>query len=272
MRRRGPSLIIGGTLVGLVVLAAIVSFIWTPHNPMINDGSAKFAPFSSEHPLGADQFGRDVLSRSMVGARTTLLVGIVSVTIAAVIGVPLGIWAAMSRRWVGEVVMRANDLLLAFPALLFAIMLSAIYGTGTIIAMIAIGIATVPTFARVSRAGTLQVMQTDFILAARAAGHKRIAIAWRHILPNISSLVIVQSSIAFAIAILAEAALSYLGLSTPPPNPTWGIMLFDSQATLYKDLSLGLIPGIAIALAVLGFNLLGDGLRDKLDATLTDVR
>ncbi|PRZ44188.1 peptide/nickel transport system permease protein [Antricoccus suffuscus] len=272
MKRLNPSLIIGGVLVSLVVITAVVSFFWTPYNPILNNGADKFAPISGAHWLGADKFGRDELSRLMAGARTTLLVGIVAVSIAAVIGVPLGIWAAMSRRWVGEVVMRGNDLLLAFPALLLAIMLSAIYKGGTLVAMIAIGIATVPTFARVSRAGTLQVMQTEYVLAARAAGNSRLAIARRHILPNISSLVIVQSSIAFAIAILAEAALSYLGLGTQTPNPSWGIMLLESQDTLYKALSLGLIPGIAIALSVLGFNLLGDGLRDKLDATLVDVQ
>ncbi|MEO9199657.1 MAG: ABC transporter permease [Antricoccus sp.] len=272
MKRRNPSLIIGGILVALVVIMAVVSFFWTPHNPILNDGTAKFAPMWGKYFLGTDKFGRDELSRLMLGARTTLLVGIVSVSIALIIGVPLGIWSAMSRRVVGNLVMRGNDLLLAFPALLLAIMLAAIYGSGTVVAMIAIGIATIPTFARVSRAGAMQIIQNDYILAARAAGHGKFAIARRHILPNIGSLVIVQASIAFATAILAEAALSYLGLGTPPPNPTWGNMLFDSQDTLYKAVHLGLIPGIAIALAVLGFNLLGDGLRDRLDATLADVR
>lgn len=271
-RHRNPSLIVGGVLVGIVVLMAVVSFFWTPHDPILNDGSVRFRPFGSGYLLGTDKYGRDELSRLMVGARTTLLVGIVAVGVAAVIGVPLGIWAAMSRRWVGEFVMRANDLLLAFPALLLAIMLASIYGSSTFIAMIAIGIASVPVFARVTRAGAMQVMQTDYVVAARSAGQRKFAIATRHVLPNISSLIIVQASVAFAIAILAEAALSYLGLGTPPPYASWGVMLYDSQETLYRALRLALIPGVAISLSVLGFNLLGDGLRDRLDPTLSDVR
>lgn len=271
-RHRNPSLIVGGVLVGIVVLMAVVSFFWTPHDPILNDGSVRFRSFGSDYLLGTDKYGRDELSRLMVGARTTLLVGIVAVGVAAVIGVPLGIWAAMSRRWVGEFVMRANDLLLAFPALLLAIMLASIYGSSTLIAMIAIGIASVPVFARVTRAGAIQVMQTDYVMAARSAGQRKFAIATRHVLPNISSLIIVQASVAFAIAILAEAALSYLGLGTPPPYASWGVMLYDSQETLYRALRLALIPGIAISLSVLGFNLLGDGLRDRLDPTLSDVR
>ncbi len=265
-------LVVGGAIVALIAAVGIVSIFWTPYPPNLNSVAPKFAPVSAEHWLGGDVSGRDVLSRLMVGARTTLLVGIVAVGIAMLIGVPLGIWAAMSRRWVSETVLRFNDLLLAFPALLLAIMLKSIYGASTLISMVAIGIATIPAFARVARAGALQVLSTDYVMAARAAGHGSFAIAWRHVLRGISSLIIVQASIAFAIAILAEAALSFLGLGTPPPNATWGIMLLDSQATLYKALRLAVIPGTAIALAVIGFNLLGDGLRDKLDVTLSETR
>ena len=275
-KRRGNvnlNLIIGGVLVGLILLVGLVSAFWTPYPPNLNSVAPKYAHFSGDHLLGGDVYGRDVLSRIMVGARTTLLVGVVAVGIAACVGVPLGIWAAMTeRRWVSEIVMRGNDLLLAFPALLLAIMLKSIYGASTLIAMVAIGIATIPSFARVARAGTLQVMQTDFVMAARAAGHGAWAIAVRHVLRNIASVIIVQASIAFAIAILAEAGLSFLGLGTPAPNATWGTMLFDSQAVLYKALRLGFVPGLAIALAVIGFNLLGDGLRDKLDVTLSEAR
>lgn len=267
------NLLIGGLIVGVIVLVGVISIFWTPYPPNLNSVAPKYAPFSGEHWLGGDVYGRDVLSRIMVGARTTLLVGVVAVGIAAVVGVPLGIWAAMTkRRWVSEIVMRGNDLLLAFPALLLAIMLKSIYGASTLIAMVAIGIATIPSFARVARAGTLQVMQTDYVMAARAAGHGSWAIAVKHVLRNIASVIIVQASVAFAIAILAEAALSFLGLGTPPPNATWGTMLFDSQAVLYKALRLGIVPGTAIALAVIGFNLLGDGLRDKLDVTLSEAR
>lgn len=271
--RLNLNLLIGGVLVGLVVVVGVVSVFWTPYPPNLNGVAAKYAPFGADHLLGGDIYGRDVLSRIMVGARTTLLVGVVAVGIAACAGVPLGIWAAMTRRrWVSELVLRTNDLLLAFPALLLAIMLTAIYGGSTLTAMVAIGIATIPSFARVSRAGTMQVMSTDYVMAARAAGHGPWAIAVRHVLRNIASIVIVQASVAFAIAVLAEAGLSYLGLGTPTPNATWGTMLFDSQPVLYKALQLGLVPGIAIAIAVVGFNLLGDGLRDKLDVTLSEAR
>jgi peptide/nickel transport system permease protein len=168
--------------------------------------------------------------------------------------------------------MRGNDLLLAFPALLLAIMFSAIYGGSTLVAMIAIGIATVPSFVRLVRSGSLQVMHSEYVLAARAAGRRPFAIGVRHVLPNVGSLVIVQASVAFAIAVLAEAALSFLGLGTPPPTPSWGRMLQESQELLFVAPRLCIIPGIAIAIAVLGFNLLGDGLRDYLDPRLEDRR
>ncbi|WP_134324054.1 ABC transporter permease [Cumulibacter soli] len=271
--RRNLNLWVGGVLVTMVVLLGVISVFWTPYPPNLNGVAPKYAPFSGEHLLGGDIYGRDVLSRLMVGARTTLLVGVVAVGIAAVVGVPLGIWAAMSRRrFVSELVLRTNDLLLAFPALLLAIMLTTIYGGSTLTAMVAIGIASIPSFARIARAGTMQVMATDYVLAARAAGHRSWAIARRHVLRNIASLIIVQASVAFAIAVLAEAGLSYLGLGTPTPNATWGTMLFDSQPVLYKALQLGLVPGVAIAAAVVGFNLLGDGLRDRLDVTLSEAR
>jgi peptide/nickel transport system permease protein len=196
----------------------------------------------------------------------------VAVGVAGLIGVPLGIVSAMATGWLGETVMRAMDLLLAFPALLLAIMFSAIYGGSTLVAMIAIGIATIPIFARIVRSGALQVLSSEYILAARAAGRSPWAIGLRHVLPNVSSLVIVQASVAFAIAVLAEAALSFLGYGTPPPIPSWGRMLQESQELLYSAPRLAFIPGAAIALAVLGFNLLGDGLRDRYDPRLEDRR
>ena len=269
---RNPSLLVGGLLVGLVVAAALVSYVWLPHDPLRVDGTVRLQGPSSEHWLGTDRFGRDVLSRVLVGARTTLYVGVVAVGVAALIGVPLGIVAAMARPWAGAVVMRGADILLAFPALLLAIMFSAVFGGSTLTAMIAIGIASIPTFARVVRAGALQVLGTDYALAARAAGRRPVAIAWRHVLPGVGSILIVQASVAFAIAILAEAALSFLGLGTPPPTPSWGLMLQESQPLLFMAPLLTIVPGTAIALAVLGFNLLGDGLRDVLDPRLEDRR
>jgi peptide/nickel transport system permease protein len=271
-RRPGASLVIGAVLVGLVVAAALVSFLWTPYNPTLVDASSRLQTMSAHHLFGTDKFGRDVFSQILVGARTTLFVGIVAVGVAGVIGVPLGIVAAMAPRWFAEPLMRLLDLLLAFPALLLAIMFSAVYGGSTLVAMIAIGIASIPSFVRVVRSGSLQVLSTEYVLAARVAGRRPFAIGWRHVLPNVSSLVIVQASVAFAIAILAEAALSFLGYGTPPPTPSWGRMLQESQEMLFIAPRLAIFPGIAIAVAVLGFNLLGDGLRDRYDPKLEDRR
>ncbi len=273
-RRRplGVGLVIGAALVGLVIVMALVSFVWTPYDPTFVNAADRLQTFSSQHWLGTDKFGRDIFSQILMGSRTTLFVGVVAVGVAAVLGVPLGIVAAMAPGWFGELLMRGNDLLLAFPALLLAIMFSAVYGGSTVVAMVAIGIATVPSFARLVRSGALQVMSTEYVLAARAAGRRPAAIGLRHVLPNVSSLVIVQASVSFAIAVLAEAALSFLGLGTPPPTPSWGRMLQEGQELLFSAPRLAVVPGVAIALAVLGFNLLGDGLRDYLDPKLDDRR
>ncbi|WP_109472282.1 ABC transporter permease [Ornithinimicrobium cavernae] len=274
-RRRGlrnHSLLIGAALVCLVIVMGLLSFVWTPHNPTLVNPAARLQLPSAEYWFGTDKFGRDVFSQILVGSRTTLFVGIVAVGVAGVIGVPLGIVSAMAPNWFGELVMRCNDLLLAFPALLLAIMFTAVFGSSTLVAMIAIGIATIPNFARLIRSGTLQVLKTEYILAARASGRGPFAIGLRHVLPNVSSLIIVQASVSFAIAVLAEAALSFLGFGTPPPTPSWGRMLQESQEMLWSAPRLALFPGAAIAVAVLGFNLLGDGLRDRFDPKLEDRR
>lgn len=264
-RRTNFNLLAGSSLVGVVLILALISFVWTPFDPVQINSSAKLQAPSLEHLLGTDNLGRDLLSRILVGARITLLVGIVSVGIAVLIGTPLGIWAGMKRGAVEEITMRGADILLAFPALLLAIMFAAIYGASTISAMAAIGLASVPGFARVARAGTLQVMNSEYVLAARAASQKPIRIARRHVLPNIAGILIIQCSVTFALAVLAEAALSFLGLGTPPPVPSWGRMLQESQQYWGTFPLMALWPGIAIAVAVMGFNLLGDGLRDTFD-------
>jgi len=271
-RALGAGLVIGGAIVGVVIVMALLSFVWTPYDPTFVNATDRLQGFSGRHWLGTDKFGRDVLSQILMGSRTTLFVGIVAVGVAAVIGVPLGVLAAMAPRWFGEVIMRGNDLLLAFPALLLAIMFSAVYGGSTLVAMVAIGLATVPSFARLIRSGALQVMSSEYVLAARAAGRRPTAIGLRHVLPNVSSLVIVQASVSFAIAVLAEAALSFLGLGTPPPTPSWGRMLQEGQELLFSAPRLAVVPGIFIAIVVLGFNLLGDGLRDRFDPRLEDRR
>ena len=266
LRRLSVTGWMGLIIVGATVLAALVSVVWTPYDPLLAIPQERLAGSSAEHLLGTDRFGRDVLSRLLVGAQITLFVGIIAVAISAVIGVPLGITAGMRQgKFLDSLVMRSADLLLAFPALLLAIIAGAVWGPSTLTAMIAIGVAGIPSFARVSRSGTLQVMSQDFIAAARVSKVSEFQIAYRHVFPNISGLVIVQSSVYFALAILAEAALSYLGLGTAPPAASWGRMLQDAQSLLAVNPTLTLWPGLAIALTVLGFNLLGDGLRDILD-------
>ena len=270
--RLNPSLVVGGLIVATIIGMALLSFVWTPHDPTLVDATTRLQQPSAEYWLGTDKFGRDVFSQILVGSRTTLFVGFVAVGVAALVGVPLGILAGMAPRWFGELLMRGNDVLLAFPALLLAIMFAAVYGASTLVAMVAIGIATIPSFARLIRSGTLQVMQTEYVLAARMAGRSPFGIGVRHVLPNVSSLITVQASVGFAIAVLAEAALSFLGFGTPPPTPSWGRMLQESQEMLWSAPRLAVFPGVAIALAVLGFNLLGDGLRDRFDPKLDDRR
>jgi peptide/nickel transport system permease protein len=265
-RRLPPSLVAGTLLVGLVVAVAALSFLWTPHDPRHVVVAERLRPPGyAGNPLGTDQLGRDELSLLMAGARNTLLVGIVTVVIAMVVGVPAGGLAALHRGPLEELTMRSSDVLLAFPALLLAVLFAAVFRPSTLTAMAAIGIAFVPVFARVVRGAGLQVMEQDYVTAARTFGGRGGWIFWRHLLPNVSPVIIVQAALAFAIAILAEAALSYLGLGTPPPTPSWGRMLSESQTYLDQAPLLALWPGLCIALAVLGFNLLGDGLRDLLD-------
>jgi peptide/nickel transport system permease protein len=225
-------------------------------------------PPSATHLFGTDHFGRDVLSMIMIGSRNSIAVAFVAVGIGMGIGVPLGCWAAARGGIVDEVLMRFNDLVFAFPALLSAIMITAIFGPGAINAIIAIGIFNVPVFARVARAGALAIWPREFILAARAAGKGKTRITAEHILPNIANLLLVQGTIQFALGILAEAGLSYLGLGVQPPMPSWGRMLFDAQTRMMVAPYLALFPGFAIVFTVLGLNLLGDGISDSLDPRL----
>ena len=266
-RRPVPiTLWVGGFITALVVLAAVVSLFWTPYDPVAADASQRLLGSSGSHWLGTDKFGRDVASQLMAGARVTLVVGAVSVGIALLIGTPLGIIAGLRRGWAEELVLRFSDLLLAFPALLLAIIFAAVFGAGTVSAMVAIGIGSIPGFARVARAATLRIGSEDFISAARSSGRGGWAIGVMHVLPNLAGLLLVQSTVTFSLAVLAEAALSYLGLGTPPPDPSWGRMLQESQQFLELQPMLTVWPGVVIALTVLGLNLLGDGLRDRLSS------
>ncbi len=261
---------VGGVLVALVAGMALLSLLWTPFDPT-EVGGPRLLPPGWPHLLGTDALGIDVFSRLLVGAQSCLLVGVIAVGLAVAIGVPIGLLSAQLPGWVGQVVMRATDVAQALPALLLAILLAGVFGGSTTTAMIAIGMATIPQFVRVTRIGALQVQAGEFVLAARSCGTSRTAIALQHVLPNVAPVIGVQASVSFAMAILAEAALSYLGLATPPPTPTWGRMLGDAQALIWSAPLQAVWPGVAIAVAVLGFNLLGDGLRDLLDPRLREV-
>ena len=266
------SFVIGAVLTLMVVLAALLSLVWTPHSPYEVDMTAKLRPPDSHNWLGTDPYGRDVVSLLLVGARASIVVGVIAVGIGLVIGTAFGLLAAARRGWVEEIIMRLADFGFAFPAILSAIMLTAVFGAGMVNAIIAIGIYNIPTFARITRASANAVWSREFVLAARACGKGAFSITMEHVLPNILSVLIVQATIRFAIAILAEAALSYLGLGTQPPQPSWGRMLSEAQTMLFQAPMLAVYPGVAIALAVLGLNLLGDGLRDLFDPRLARKR
>ena len=264
---------IGGTLAGLFVALALISFVWTPWPVDGVDIPNKLLGPSAAHWLGTDHYGRDILSMIMVGARTSIAVAIVAVGIGMGLGIPLGLLAAArAGGLVDEVVMRANDLVFAFPSLVIAILITAVFGASAINAIIAIGIFNIPVFARLARGAALSLWSRDFILAARVAGKGRTRISVEHILPNIAALMIVQGTIQFSLGILAEAALSYVGLGAQPPVPSWGRMLADAQTMVAIAPHMALFPGLAIVLTVLGLNLLGDGLRDMFDPRLRVVR
>ena len=255
----------GLAILSVLVATAVVSFFYVPHDPNRINITGRFQPPGEQYLLGTDQFGRDLLSRIMVGSRITILVGVVAVGIGLSVGLVLGGFAAKYGRWVDEALMRLLDAVAAYPPLLLAILLASIMGPGPVSGMLAIGISTVPVFARLVRANFLALLQAEFVQAARAAGASNARILWRHLLPNTASILLVQATITFANSILAEAALSYLGLGTQPPHPSWGRMLREAQDFLIFSPYPALWPGLAIAITVLGLNLLGDGLRDVLD-------
>ncbi len=269
---RHRSFVIGIILSFIMLLTGVVSLFWTPYSVELLDIPHKLQGASTAHWLGTDHFGRDVFSMLMVGAWNSMLVSVFAIGFGAGIGVPLGALAAGKRGWVEETVMRFNDFAFAFPALLTAVMLSAVYGPGTINSVLAIGIFNIPVFARITRGSALSIYKREFILAARTSGKGEVRIAMDHILPNIASVLIVQGTIQFALGILAEAGLSYLGLGTQPPMPSWGKMLSESQTMMFFAPQLAILPGLAIVLTVLGLNLLGDGLRDILDPRLRRLR
>jgi len=269
---RRPNFLLGAVLTALLVVTALVSLAWTPYAVDVIAIADRLQGPSAAHWLGTDQFGRDVASRLMVGARNSIVVGVVAVGIGLVCGVLLGAVAAARGGWVDEIVMRGADMVFAFPAIISALLITALLGPCAVNAIIAIGIFNVPVFARVTRGAARQVWGFEYTRAGLAIGKGPFAVTRDHVLPNVASVLIVQATIQFAIAILAEAALAYLGLGTQPPAPSWGRMLFDAQTLMAIAPRLAILPGVAIALAVLGLNLLGDGLRDALDPRLGEWR
>ncbi len=264
-----PALALGAVLSATALAAALVSLIWTPYDITTLTIAQKLQPPSAAHWFGTDHFGRDIAAMLMTGARTSLSVALVAVGIGAGLGVPLGLTAAARRdNWLDELIMRGNDLVFAFPSLVIAILITAVFGPSALNAIIAIGIFNIPVFARVTRAGALSLWTLDYIRAAQVAGKGAARISVEHILPNIANLLIVQGTIQFSLGILAEAGLSYVGLGAQPPTPSWGRMLAEAQTMVTLAPHVALFPGLAIVATVLGLNLLGDGLRDALDPRL----
>lgn len=263
---------VGFILSAVVVVVAAISLIWTPYDGNKMNPRERLQGPTWSHPLGTDQYGRDTLSRVMTGAVNSIIVGLVTVAIGLTIGVLLGLASAYYGKLVDESIMRLSDLLFGFPAVLTAILITSILGASMINAMLAIGIFYIPVFARLTRAVAMTVWEREFIAAARASGISEWSITWRHVVPNILSPLLIQGTIQFAVAILAEAGLSYLGLGTQPPTASWGRMLNEAQTFMSMSSWMAIFPGVAIAWAVLGFNLLGDGLRDTLDPRMVRVR
>ncbi|MGI9365281.1 MAG: ABC transporter permease [Rhizobiaceae bacterium] len=269
---KNRSFTIGFAITCIIVVLAALSFVWTPYDVTDLDISAKLKAPDWSHWFGTDHFGRDIFSMIMVGARNSIAVALVAVIIGIGFGVPLGCLAAARGGLLDEGLMRGNDVIFAFPALLSAVMITAVFGPGAINAIIAIGIFNIPVFARLSRGAALSLWPRDFILAARTAGKSRTRITIEHIIPNMANLLIVQATIAFALGIIQEAGLAYVGLGTQPPLPSWGKMLNEAQTMMSFAPHMAVIPGLAIVITVLGLNLLGDGLRDILDPRLTRKR
>ncbi|MFJ9249138.1 ABC transporter permease [Streptomyces sp. NPDC101776] len=260
---------VGSVLVGLLVLSALVSVVWTPYDPtLVRPQDGWLLPFSGGHVLGTDRLGRDELSQLLAGARSTLRTAVLAAVVAAVVGLALALTAVLVPRWAGAVVVQLTDVLIAFPVLLIAMILTAVYGGSSWTVVAAIGIGAGVNLARVARAEAGRVLGTDYVLAAHAAGSGTWRTVRKHLLPNIAPTLIVQLSLVLSVAVLAEAALSFLGFGTPAPAVSWGRMLYEQQSYIAARPLLVVWPGLAVAAAVLGFNLLGDGLREAADARL----
>ena len=262
---RRKSAVLGLMIIVVLVLAALLAPLIAPYDPSQQSWTAIRKPPSAQHWFGTDESGRDLFSRVIYGARASLLAGVVSISIALTFGVPIGLLAGYGGRWIDTLIGRITDAMLAVPFLILAIALAAFLGPSLQNAMIAIGVTATPIFIRLTRGQVMSVKVEDYVEAARAVGNPPVRIALRHILPNILPALIVQASISIATAIIAEASLSFLGLGQQPPAPSWGSMLNTAQRFLTNAPWMAVWPGLAIFLAVLSFNILGDGLRDALD-------
>jgi peptide/nickel transport system permease protein len=258
----------GGIILALVVFAALSARVISPYDPLAQDALHLFAPPTRAHWMGTDDLGRDILSRVIWGSRASLYVGAISVTIAVICGVSLGLVAGYYGGWIDSVIARVLDVVFAFPTILLALGIVGMLGPSLNNTMIAIGIVNTPIYARLARATTISVKRREFVEAATVAGANDLRLLRRHILPNIMAPLIIQTSLSLSLAILTEASLSFLGLGTQPPNPSWGTMVNTGQRLIELSPWPAVFPGIAIAVTVLGFNLVGDGLRDALDPRL----
>ena len=255
----------GAGLTGFFAFLALLSLVWTPYDVAALDVGARLQGPNLSHWLGTNHLGRDVLSMIMVGAQTSIAVALLAVGVGVLIGVPLGLASAAAGGLIDDAVMRGGDLIFAFPALILAILMAAVFGPGAANAVIAIGVFNIPVFARLTRGAALPLWTRGYVLSARTAGKNRLAISLEHILPNIAHLLIVQGTVQFSMGVLAEAGLSYVGLGAQPPTPSWGRMLAESQTMIGFAPWLALFPGLAIFIFVFGLNLFGDGLRARLD-------
>jgi peptide/nickel transport system permease protein len=272
MKNLALNALIGGVLIAILLITVAVSLVWTPFDPMKLSFTARLAAPSAAHLLGTDEFGRDVLSRLMIGARASVWIGLLTVGFATIFGTLIGLVSGYARGWVDGVIMAVNNALLAFPGILLALGLLAVFGASQYGIIFALGIAYTPSMARVVRGAVLSLREREFIEASRVMGNGELFTMFRHVLPNCLAPITVLATSMFGWAILSESALSFLGLGVPPPAPTWGNMLAGGRPLIQQAVWLGLFPGLCIALSLLGINLLGDALRDRLDPRMRGLK
>lgn len=267
LKRYNLNLLVGGGIVAILLMTAVIGAFYTPHPPARQNIPARLSPPSFAHPLGTDHLGRDTLSRLMEGGGNSLLVAFLAVGAGAFVGVAVGMASGMFKLWIDEFLMRTVDFIMGFPIVLLAILLTVVLGKGMRNSMIAIAVANIPVFARLVRGSLLSLREREFVAAARATGNSTGRILLVHLLPNLLPPLIIQGTVSLGTALLADAGLSYLGLGVQPPYASWGRMLYEARLFLFLRQGpwLTAFPGGAIALAILGFNFLGDGLRDRLD-------